>query len=47
MRGNKKIRFDLNKTSPHDEPHFHVQRETQNGNWVDAGKEHYYLFRKE
>ncbi|MEJ0063271.1 MAG: hypothetical protein WDO70_08730 [Alphaproteobacteria bacterium] len=50
MRGDKKIRFDINNYSPHDEPHFHVQKGVQNGNkidWDPAGDKHWYPFRKE
>jgi hypothetical protein len=47
MRGDKKIRFDINNYHPHHEPHFHIQRLTKNGNWKPAGRQHIYPFKKE
>jgi hypothetical protein len=34
--GLRKIRFDINKTSPHANPHTHVE-EFVNGKWVKSG----------
>jgi hypothetical protein len=45
MRGDKKIRFDIN--DPHgDEPHFHVEQKAPNGKWQDAGCQHRNYFTK-
>jgi hypothetical protein len=48
MRGNKKIRFDINNPHPDKEPHFQIEELVQkNGKarWMDAGPEHRYYFR--
>lgn len=34
--GTKRIRFDINNTSPHNNPHGHVE-ELVNGKWVKSG----------
>ena len=50
MRGDKKIRLDMNNPHPHKEPHFHIEKGTHNGrklDWEDAGPKHAYPFRKE
>ncbi|MER2519741.1 MAG: phage portal protein [Bdellovibrionales bacterium] len=47
MKGDKKIRFDINNYSPHDEPHFHIQELNSEGKWVSSGDRHWYPFRKE
>ncbi|MFA4994216.1 MAG: hypothetical protein WC521_02805 [Bdellovibrionales bacterium] len=47
MKGDKKIRIDINKFAPHDEPHFHIQKQNSNGKWIDAGEHHWYPFSKE
>lgn len=47
MRDDKKIRFDINNYTPHDEPHFHIEVLDKNGEWIDAGDEHWYPFSKE
>lgn len=50
IRGDKKIRFDINKTFPHKEPHFHIEKMIKNGkqtDWVPAGRKHWYPFKKE
>ena len=46
MRGDKKIRFDINNPHPHKEPHINIERRTEHGKWRPAG-EKYYPFRKE
>jgi RHS repeat-associated protein len=43
MRGDKKIRFDINNTGG-DEPHFHIEQQSPNGKWRDAGGQHRYYF---
>jgi hypothetical protein len=46
MRGDKKIRFDIN--DPHgDNPHFHLEQQTPSGKWKDAGPDHRYYFKEE
>lgn len=46
MRGNKKVRFDI--MDPHgDKPHFHLEKKTPNGKWIDASPEHRYYFTEE
>jgi hypothetical protein len=45
MKGDKKIRFDINKSSG-DLPHFHVEKQTLTGKWKDVGKRHRYYFRR-
>jgi hypothetical protein len=46
MSGDKKIRFDLE--DPHGEdPHFHVEKLNENGEWIDAGEQHMHPFKKE
>jgi len=42
MRGDKKVRFDINKTSG-DQPHFHLQKETTSGNWKNIIKHRHYF----
>jgi len=43
LRGDKKIRFDI--IDPHgDAPHFHLEQQTPNGTWTDAGGQHRYYF---
>ena len=48
MRGDKKIRFDINNHSHHDEPHYHIEKGVHNGrrtDWVDAdSSQHGYPF---
>ena len=53
MKGDKKIRFDINNHSPHDEPHFHIERAVPEAtgrsvDWIPVNKKHhYYIFSKE
>ncbi len=47
MKGNKKIRFDINNPYPDKEPHFQIERLGDNNKWRDAGPEHRYYFSKE
>lgn len=44
MKDDKKIRFDINN-SGNDEPHFHIQKKTPDGEWVDAGPRHRHYFK--
>jgi hypothetical protein len=46
MRGDKKIRFDINNPHGYD-PHFHMETLDSNGDWVDSGDEHMYFFDEE
>ena len=41
INGDKKVRFDINRTYPHDKPHFHIQHRTIHGNWRNTGKQRY------
>lgn len=43
MKGDKKVRFDINNSGK-DEPHFHIQKESKTGEWIDAGDQHRYYF---
>ncbi len=46
MRGDKKVRFDIK--DPHgDKPHFHLEQQTPNGKWKDAGPDHRYYFKED
>ncbi|VHO01003.1 hypothetical protein [Candidatus Rhabdochlamydia sp. T3358] len=46
MGSNNKIRFDIR--DPHgDKPHFHLEKQTPNGKWIDAASKHRYYFTKE
>ena len=45
MRGDKKVRFYIGDPGE-DIEHFHLQRETVNGKWRDAGTQHRYYFSK-
>ena len=47
MGNGKKVRFDINNFSPHDRPHFHVERMNANGRWVDDGTSHVYPFKED
>jgi hypothetical protein len=47
QRGDKQIRFDINKYSPHEGPHFHIMRQRPNGKWTSATDQHYHLFKKD
>jgi hypothetical protein len=44
MRGNKKLRFDINNPQG-DNPHFHIEEQTPSGKWQDAGDQHRYYFK--
>jgi hypothetical protein len=44
VRGDKKVRFDINNTNG-DAPHFHLERRTPDGRWRDAGPKHRYYFK--
>lgn len=45
MRGNKKIRFDINNTHG-DEPHFHIETApARRGKWPNSGESHRYYFK--
>jgi len=46
MKGDKKIRFDINN-SGNDDAHFHIQKQEPSGAWTDAGNQHRYYFRKD
>ncbi len=41
IKGNKKIRFDIENPYPHKEPHFHILHKTPKGNWRNTGKNRY------
>jgi hypothetical protein len=48
MRGDKKVRFDINNTSG-DEPHFQLEKwisSGRRGKWRDATRQHRYYFKK-
>ena len=44
MQGDLKMRFDINNTQG-DLPHFHLERQLPNGDWIDAGPQHRYYFK--
>jgi len=47
MKGNKKIRFDINNPHPHKNPHFHILKKRPNGKWISTGKIKRYNLRKD
>lgn len=53
VRGDKKIRFDINNYQPHHEPHFHIEKTVPKTNgrgvdWIAVDKNHhFYPFKKE
>jgi hypothetical protein len=49
MRGNKKVRFDINNPGRQKKPHFQIEELVKEGGkrkWKDAGPEHRYFFRE-
>ena len=48
MGDGKKIRFDVLNSHGYD-LHFHIEQEVPvgSGDWVDAGEQHMYFFKKE
>lgn len=46
MKDNRKIRFDI-MGSHGDKPHFHLEKKTSNGKWIDASPKHRYYFKED